>query len=422
MLFGILQKAIPFLLLPILARYLSPTDFGIIAIYTTTITFLAPFIHLQMGSYIILNYYQKPLQFTNQLLSNILILSAGIAVLVTIISIPVTGWLSEKLTLPVSIILMIPVICFASNISNQNLMIQRNKEKPFVYSAYQIAQISLVLGLSLFLVITLKFDWLGRVIPIIVSAILFFFIHAFHLYRQGLLSIRFDSKLLRENLRFSVPLIPTVFGIAAINMADRYFIQFIEGERVLGFYSIGYTFGMIVSFVTTGFNLAFNPFIYKILTQDEQLEEHKFRLVQLSYLYFFFILIVALLATLASYLLIDWGFLPEIFAPSKKYIIWVAIGYVFWGMMNLIGVYISITKKTKYIFYTITTGVVVNTILNYVLIHRMGAIGAAYATAITFFITLIMYWLISAKIYPMPWLDKRILKVSVSDLKQLLRK
>ena len=41
--------------------------------------------------------------------------------------------------------------------------------------------------------------------------------------------------------------------------------------------------------------------------------------------------------------------------------------------------------------------------LSYFFIKENGSIGAAQATTISFFITFILVWLLSSKLYPMPW-------------------
>jgi hypothetical protein len=45
--------------------------------------------------------------------------------------------------------------------------------------------------------------------------------------------------------------------------------------------------------------------------------------------------------------------------------------------------------------------------LSYFLINKNGAIGAAQASAVMHFIILIITWVISMKVYPMPWFKIR---------------
>jgi Na+-driven multidrug efflux pump len=44
-------------------------------------------------------------------------------------------------------------------------------------------------------------------------------------------------------------------------------------------------------------------------------------------------------------------------------------------------------------------------VLNYFFINAFGAIGAAQATSVVFFIKFILVWVLSAKVHKMPWKD-----------------
>jgi O-antigen/teichoic acid export membrane protein len=45
----------------------------------------------------------------------------------------------------------------------------------------------------------------------------------------------------------------------------------------------------------------------------------------------------------------------------------------------------------------------INVALNYVLVPRFGAIGSAYATTASFFASFVLSWILSARVFPMPW-------------------
>jgi len=55
---NILVKAIPFLLLPVLTRYLSPSDYGIIAIFQVILAFLIVFIGLNSNGAVMVNFFK----------------------------------------------------------------------------------------------------------------------------------------------------------------------------------------------------------------------------------------------------------------------------------------------------------------------------------------------------------------------------
>lgn len=68
--------------------------------------------------------------------------------------------------------------------------------------------------------------------------------------------------------------------------------------------------------------------------------------------------------------------------------------------------YIFYVKKTYILAWITFLSAAINIVLNYFLIRANGAIGAAQATAITFFVSFILTWILSAKVYNMPWLLK----------------
>ncbi|NMA74131.1 MAG: flippase, partial [Bacteroidales bacterium] len=65
--------------------------------------------------------------------------------------------------------------------------------------------------------------------------------------------------------------------------------------------------------------------------------------------------------------------------------------------------YIIYVEKTYFLAMATFLGASINIILNYFFIKKNGAIGAAQATTLTHFITFLVVWLYSAKVYPMPW-------------------
>ncbi|HXB41970.1 MAG TPA: polysaccharide biosynthesis C-terminal domain-containing protein [Bacteroidia bacterium] len=85
------------------------------------------------------------------------------------------------------------------------------------------------------------------------------------------------------------------------------------------------------------------------------------------------------------------------------YVAWVGLGYVFWGLYMLFSAVIFYKKKTKFMGILSVLNISLNALLNYFLIKEFGAIGAAYATTISFFVVLIITAFYSHKLYPMPW-------------------
>jgi O-antigen/teichoic acid export membrane protein len=54
-----INSAIPFFLMPILTRYLTPTDYGIVAMFGVLLSFVAPFTGLSIHGAIARQYYDR---------------------------------------------------------------------------------------------------------------------------------------------------------------------------------------------------------------------------------------------------------------------------------------------------------------------------------------------------------------------------
>ena len=96
-------------------------------------------------------------------------------------------------------------------------------------------------------------------------------------------------------------------------------------------------------------------------------------------------------------------FAGEKFSRASSFVVWIALGYAFSGMYYMVVNYIFYAKKTvllaKLTFFT----AILNIGLNYVLITYNGAIGAAQATTITMLLGFVFTWILSNRVYKMPW-------------------
>jgi O-antigen/teichoic acid export membrane protein len=96
-------------------------------------------------------------------------------------------------------------------------------------------------------------------------------------------------------------------------------------------------------------------------------------------------------------------FLGKQFVGSGVFVSWIALGYAFKGMYLMVVNYIFYVEKTQILAMVTFLTAGINCILNYMFIGHYGAIGAAQATTIVYFINFLLVWYLSAKVYPMPW-------------------
>jgi Na+-driven multidrug efflux pump len=84
-------------------------------------------------------------------------------------------------------------------------------------------------------------------------------------------------------------------------------------------------------------------------------------------------------------------------------VFWVSLGYAFVGMFLMVVNYISFVKKNWILAWITLACGILNIGLNYAFIQWNGALGAAKATAISYFISFLLTWFLAARVKQMPW-------------------
>jgi O-antigen/teichoic acid export membrane protein len=224
-------------------------------------------------------------------------------------------------------------------------------------------------------------------------------------YRRALLAPLLDRPLLREMLRFGVPLAASGLALWAINFIDRFFLVLIAGQSETGVYSIAVRISSAVVLLLTAFQTAWPAFAYSI--EDDRQGRETFGYV-LTYL-----LYAVCWLSLALGLLAPW--LVRLAAPSNP-AFWPAsqaVGLLSFATAALAGYVVTVTVtsrtgRTAFNWVVTGSGAIVNIVLNVLLIPSHGMMGAAIATAAAYaWMFFAMSWY-AQRIYPMPYQWRRI--------------
>lgn len=397
---NVINAAIPFLLLPVLTRYLTPEDYGIVAMYGVLITFVTPLVGFNSDVAVGRQYYDRDISNMPVYVSScflILLCSAFIVFLVFhFLAVP----LSQLISIPVEwlwTIVLVTSMLFACRLI---LILWQVQVMPIRYGAFQTSMTALNAGLSLILVIGFGLAWQGRLLGQIISVSVFFIISVFILIHRGWLTLRVDKESILNALNFGVPLIPHVLGGAIISLTDRFLITKFIGLNATGLYTVGYQVGMILLILVESFNKAYVPWLFERLKLNDSIV--KIKLVKFTYLYFTVILVIALCLGFFAPLFLKY-FIGKQFSGSARYVVWLALAFSFEGMRAMVVNYIFYSQKTGTLAVITFFSGGCSVILSYVFIKKYGAIGAAQATCIGFFIKFILTWILSSRVYKMPW-------------------
>lgn len=398
---NIINAAIPFLLLPVLTRYLDPGEYGIVAMFLVLTSGLLPFMGFNLEAAIGRQYYDSDKLEFAKYVSNGLYLLVSSSLVLTFLLIVSDQLISKYSQFPVDWMWSLIVFSFFQKLTDVILTIWRVEKKPFSYGLFRILRTAFDLGLSIYLVIVLQRSWMGRIEGQLIAALFFGSLAIFLLFKNKNIKGGLNKIHLKGLLNFGLPLVPHVLGAIIITFSDRLFLTNMISLEVMGIYSVGYQIGMIIGLIQNSFNLAWQPWVYEKMKNND--EKDKRRMVGYTYLYFIGLIFLVIILVLVSPLILK-IFIGEEFQGSGVFVLWIAMGFAFNGMYKMVVNFLFYLRKTILIGAITILTASLNIIFNIVLINMNGAVGAAQATALAFLIQFLVIWVVSARFYKLPWL------------------
>ncbi len=396
----VLNSAVPFLLLPVLTRYLAPGDYGVVAMFISLFNIAIIVVGLNTSAAIVVYYFRLTPEQLRIFIGNIVIILAVSSCVALAVILLTKGLIIRFLPFSTVWLVLLVITSTTFFVSFINLRLWLAEQRPVIYGLYQLLLTVANIGLSLLLVVGLGMKWQGRVLGLSGATILFGIISLVIIYRRKLISFSPDRKMITEALRYSLPLIPSEFSGSMRIVIDRLMLAAMTTLAATGLYVVGYQIGLIMAVLVYAFHRAYEPFLYRRLATITP--EDKRRFVRVTYLYFFGVLACASILTVGAPLLLK-IFAAKDYSESYVYVGWIAFGYAFYGMSLMVLPYILFQKRTMVLAYVSLIGTGIQIILCYVLIRREGPLGAAHATLISFFLSFILVWIVSAHAYPMNW-------------------
>ena len=397
---SILNKAIPFLLLPILTKYLSPSEYGVVSIFQIFISLFTAVVGMAINTNVSKNFYSYGRIRMALLIGNILKVLALSTLVVFTITYTTTIFFEEVFSLPKNWVRAIPVLSAMFMVNTINLTVLRMKGEAITYGIFEVSSTLVNMGVSIVMLVLYNYGWESRAIGISSSYLIFFFAGLYLLNKRKYIDHKFDKHETKAVLKLSLPLIPHALGGIVIAVSDRLFIEKMISLQAVGVYTVGYMFGMVVMLFTDAFIKAWNPWFFKTLAKPTIKKKH--RVVQYTYIYLVLVLVLAFGVTLMGKLMLPYFVEPEYFEASK-FIFWVALGYVFFGAYQIFFPYLVHIGKTSFLATSTVVSAIVNLVMNYFLIKKYGAIGAAYATVIAYVLSCILVFWYQKKQFEMPW-------------------
>lgn len=395
---NVANSAIPFLLLPLLTRVLSPEEYGSIAVFAVLISVFNAFTGLSVHGAIGVRYFDPGIDRGRYIASALAILSAS--TLATILVVLLSGrWISEQTEIAQWWVLMAAFASAANFITQVRLVVWQLEGSAARYGIFQVMQTALNVVLSIVLVLDTKLGWEGRAAGILAAALVGAAFAFLSLRRTVLTDLRVDASYARDALRFGVPLMPHVLGSILIASSDRLLLANLMNMHEVGVYAAGMQIGLVIGVIADAAAKAVGPWLYANLAKSSLAMKRK--IVRFTYLYFIGIGITGITFGLAApYLLVLLG---EQYRSNQQVILYIAVGGAFSGMYLMVVSYIFLVKRNELLSAASISVGVFNLAASYFLVQRFGAVGAAQAYAASQLLMFLATWIVAARCYPMPW-------------------
>ncbi|WP_283597195.1 lipopolysaccharide biosynthesis protein [Photobacterium phosphoreum] len=402
---NLLNAVIPFLLLPILTRYLTPAEYGQIAMFQTLLAGIGTFIGFNAVGAANRKFYDDDIdeivlrQFNGSCIQVLIVSSIIVFIGILLFK----NQLSEFLAIPTSWILAAVVISAFSFITSMRLGQWQIRSQAKLFGILQVSSSLMNMLLSLLFVIVLTKGGQGRIDAQIITAIVAAIFSFIWLYKDKLLQIKiWKPQQIKEALSFGVPLIPHHVGFFLISAVDRFVINQKLGLSEAGIYMVAVQLSLVMVILFDAINKAYIPWLFERLKRDKH--EEKKQIVKYTYLFFIVALLIAGLAFVIGPFFINL-IVGDKYIEAGKVIGLLCLGQAFGGMYLMVTNYIFFEKKTeKLAFITMVTGAN-NIFLLYIMIDKFGLVGAALAFVISKFIQFILTWYLSSKVCSMPWFN-----------------
>ncbi len=377
-LISIVTSSISFFFLPLITTYLSAEDYGTLSVFNALVRFFAAIIPLGMGHLLMVYIFQKKDEFPNYFSSFLkvtilfsLMLSAILAVFVC--------FKSDFFGLPVFVIISLPLIAFILQFYELmgSYFIYTKQLKWFTFNSLFYFFLELIL--IILLVVAFPLNWEGRVGAMVISLFVLFFVNTLYCIKKEIWISKTNIVYAKELIVKGFPLLFMSLSIMIMNLSDRFFIEHFWGLEETGYYGIASTIsGMLLVAIGALIN-TIRPQLFEFLSYDKTNKQ----INKLTFLFFSGLTIVTIGLYFSTPLIFS-IMINEKFMQAEYMVAPLVVGLFFWGVYNYFLSFLMYKKSNKLIGYISLLGILVNISLNYFLIKDYHAMGAAYATLLTY--------------------------------------
>lgn len=217
----------------------------------------------------------------------------------------------------------------------------------------------------------------------------------------------FHRSLWKRMLKYALPLL--ILGLAGIvnETFDRIMLKHLIPEsenpmRQLGIYGACYKVAMLMTLFVQTFRYAAEPFFFNRSTQQDAKELYA------TVMKYFVMVTTLIFLGIMMYIDVVLFFIGEEFRVGADVVPILLLANLFLGVFYNLSIWYKLTGHTLYGAYIAIFGAALTLLFNFILVPKIGFMGAAWATFICYASMMIISYWVGRKYYPINYNSKKI--------------
>lgn len=400
------NNAIPFLVLPLLTRYLSPPQYGHVALFSFYLALCNALTGVSLPTVISKNFYSSGKPHVARLIGNSLLIALAFSSTTMVFILAAHPFLRRYFELELFWLLLIPLTSLAFIVFSMGLTVMRNEKKGSLFGRHQIGNTAMNITVSLLLIAVFLWGWQGRVWGIIISYFISALLMFAYLKSNGYISFAISKEFLHGILKVALPLIPNSFQSVVISQVGLFFMQLYFSAELLGVYAVGFQVAFAIKLLGVALALSWTPYLYEQLARPNSINR--------IFLSRMLIALAAVMTMGVVFINVFSVFILKLMTShsyygSQKFIPWFSIGFFFNGLYVFVLPMLIQHDRQRFISIISFSNMLIMIMLNIWLVDAFGYMGSAYAFAIVYLLMFLAFAWKAQVVFPLPWM--RALKV-----------
>ena len=405
-----LTKALPLITLPIITRLLPDTSsYGKADIFNVMITFGVAITVMELTVGIFREYFEKPNDkiYQKEITAtglNIILISSSVMVFIMFISRNILSIVLFKDKGYSNLIVISSIAIALGSINNivSSSSRMKNQRKVFFFTGITFPLVGFFSTLF-FIKLGYTFEALilGTLSMNLVSCIVFIVIN-----RKDFDLKIFNSGVAKELFKIGLPLLPGALIYWIFNSFDRVMINKMLGSHELGIYAVGFKVASVSQLIYAAFAGGWSYFSFSTMKEEDQ--------VNVNSKIFEYLGLISIISFILAYPFIKPVFnllFEGDYTGGAVVFPYLFLSPLVLMLFQVLGNQLIIIKKTYLITISLSVGALLNIALNYGLIPKYGIKGSAFATLLSYIVSLIIIVIICLR-YKMLHINKNYIYTS----------